>query len=339
MKILMITPNFYPNIGGVEKHVLQVTNEIIKKGHQVTVLTRKYEKKLHDQETINEINIIRFPLENLLNTWKWLYKNKTLIKNSDIVHCHDYRVFVFYYLPFRILFPFKHVFITYHGFEGFVPIPRKIFLLRKLSELLTNGNICIGKYIVKWYKTKTNHISYGGVIPSKITKVSNNSFTFIGRLEKDTGILLFIKAIKLIKDKIGVNLIVDICGDGSLKDTIIKLNEENNLNIKIHGITNPDKFIDKNQFVFCTGYLGILESLIKKRLVFSVYDNPLKQDYLDSLDMTITCNSSEQLAEKIIYYVDNFDETEKKIEKGYEFAKLQTWNKLSDTYLSLWGVK
>lgn len=55
--------------------------------------------------------------------------------------------------------------------------------------------------------------------------------------------------------------------------------------------------------------------------------------------MTITCNSSEQLAEKIIYYVDNFDETEKKIEKGYEFAKLQTWNKLSDTYLSLWGVK
>ena len=91
--------------------------------------------------------------------------------------------------------------------------------------------------------------------------------------------------------------------------------------------------------MFCTGYLGILESLIKKRLVFSVYDNPLKHDYLDSLDMTITCNSSEQLADKIIYYIDNLKETEKKIEEGYDFAKLQTWDKVSNIYLRLWGIK
>jgi len=252
MKVLMITPNFYPDIGGVEKHVLQVTNEIVKKGHQVTVLTRKYDKKLCDEETIDKIKVVRFPLENLPNTWKWIYKNKTLIKNTDVIHCHDYRVFIFYYLPFRILFPFKHVFITYHGFEGIVPIPKKIFLLRKLSELLTNGNICIGKYITKWYKTKTNYISYGGATPSKLTKVTNNSFTFIGRLEKDTGILSFIKTIKLIKDKTRINLVVDVCGDGSLKNTIRKFSEENNLNIIIHGVTNPDKFIDKNKFVFCT---------------------------------------------------------------------------------------
>ena len=39
MKILFITPFFYPVKGGMEEHVLQISRELIKRNHEVIVYT------------------------------------------------------------------------------------------------------------------------------------------------------------------------------------------------------------------------------------------------------------------------------------------------------------
>ena len=46
MTILFFCQTFYPHIGGVEKHVLEVSKLLVKKGHLVTVLTEQYEDEL-----------------------------------------------------------------------------------------------------------------------------------------------------------------------------------------------------------------------------------------------------------------------------------------------------
>ncbi len=345
MKILMLAPLFPPHIGGVEKHVKRLSEELIKKGHEVTVVTKKHDQCLPDFEELSKIKVYRFPKMRLPKVWFWIYKHRNLIKETDIIQCHDFSTFIYWYLPFRFLCPFKPIFITFHGYEGIVPIPRKVLLLRKITEYLTNGNICVGDYIPKWYGTKATFISYGGVdVPPTVSNMDCNGAIFIGRLEKDTGIMTYINALKILKGKYGINLKVDICGDGSLKGMIEKIIKENKLNVELYGfVENLFDYLNKIKFAFVSGYLAILEAMINKKLVFAIYENELKKDYLilmqNSKSMIVVASSPEELAEKIAYYHKNPEKTKEKIIKAYLFAKEQTWTKVVNTYLKLWGVK
>ena len=163
MKILMFAPLFHPHIGGVEKHVKRLSEELIKKGYEVTVVTINYNQSLPDFQVLSRIKVYRFPKMRLPKIWFWICKYRKLIKSADIIHCHDFSTFIYWYLPFRFLYPLKPVFITFHGYEGITPIPKKTLFKRKVTEFLTRGNICIGDYIPKWYGTKASFISYGGV--------------------------------------------------------------------------------------------------------------------------------------------------------------------------------
>jgi glycosyltransferase involved in cell wall biosynthesis len=342
----MFSPLFYPHIGGVEKHVMRLSEELIRKGNEVTIITRKYTQKLKDIETHNQIKIYRVDSKRGVY-WLPILKYNHLIKNSDIIHLHDYSTFIYWYFPFRIIYPFKKVYITFHGYEGIIPIPKTILFMRKLSESLTLGNICIGDFIPRWYNTKTDVISYGGVdepIKSEIKCDQKGSAVFVGRLEKDTGILKYIDAIKILKKKYNVDIEVNICGDGTLKNHIEKDVKENKLNVNLCGfVENPNDYLIKSNIAFVSGYLSILEAMINKKLVFSIYENELKKDYLclmPNANNTINiASSSQNLAEQILYYHKNPEKAEAKINNAYHFAKNQTWESVSNSYIELWGNK
>jgi len=344
MKILMFAPLLHPHIGGVEKHVKRLSEELIKMEYENSIITIKHDKTLPDFEELNKIKIYRFAKVRLPKIWFWIYNHRGLLKSADIIHCHDFGTFIYWYLPFRFLYPFKPVFVTFHGYEGIIPIPRKILFKRKVAEFLTKGNICIGDYIPKWYGTKANFISYGGVDISTAVKNTNyKGAVFIGRLEKDTGIMAYINAIKNLKKNYAINFDVDICGDGSLRETIEKTIKENELNVKLLGfVENPLDYLIKSKFAFVSGYLAILEAMINKKLVFGVYENELKKDYLtlmpNSKSMMVITSSPEELAEEIAYYYKNPERAEEKIKNAYNFAKEQTWEKVAEMYLKLWGV-
>ena len=148
MKILFLVRNRWPHVGGVEKHIERIADRLQRKGHRVKIISEEDIKYPH----------IKFL--GLLYIWFWLFKNRSLIKQSDIIHCHD--VFI-WYLPFRFLYPGKKVFTTFHGWEGIWPIPWKNIFYKRLAAKLSRGNICIGKYIEKYYGIKANKIIYGGV--------------------------------------------------------------------------------------------------------------------------------------------------------------------------------
>ena len=309
-------------------------------GHTVTVVTEQHSPsnttpvsayKIKD----NNLKIYRIPItsnekQKKIIIWNWLWKNRRLIKNADIIHCHD--VF-FWYLPFRFIYLDKKVYTTFHGYESY-PLKKKAIVVRKMSELLSNGNICIGEFIEKWYYTNATIISYGAVRkPRKdIRYKKNNSAVFIGRLDEQTGVLTYAAAVRNIRKKTKA-FAFTIVGDGPYKE---KVKKENPIGFK----ENPELFLIKNHYAFVSRYLSILEALIYKRLVFAVYDNPIKKDYLlmsPFSSFIVTASSSKELSQKIRYYLTHPKDEKELIENGYKWAKDQTWDRLVFSYLSLWA--
>jgi glycosyltransferase involved in cell wall biosynthesis len=333
MTILFLTRLFYPHIGGVEKHVMEISQRLIKKGHKILVIAEN-----SNIESINGIEVYRINTgnENWLKKFKiWisLWKLRKIIKKADIIHCHD--VF-FWYLPFRFLFPRKPVYTTFHGYESY-PITKKAILIRKISEKLSFGNICIGDFIKKWYGTKPNYVSYGAVnilsLKSEIlSQTRRESALFIGRLDDQTGILTYNEAFKILKKKYP-KFEFTVIGGGPYRNLLDK-------KIKALGFQkNPEKYFEDYHFAFVSRYLSILEAMAAKRLVVAVYDNPVKEDYLKMSPFAkfiIIENDPNQLAQKVTYYLNNPQQEKQLVTDAYNWVKKQSWGGVVELYLSLW---
>lgn len=265
--------------------------------------------------------------------WHSLIKNYEIFKEADVVHCHD--VF-FWYLPLRFLFPNKKVFITFHGYESF-PLPKKNIFLHKLWEKLTDGNICVGKFIQKWYGTTPDYIIYGAVNKSNNPKIKSlkksYSAYFVGRLDEQTNILQYMGAVKLIRKYIKRFNFV-IAGDGKYRVRAEKVG-------RVLGfISKPEVNFKKYRYAFISRYLAILEAMQEKRLVFALYDNPIKKDYLKMTPFAssiVIVSSQAELADKVRYYLKHSREEKELIDKAYEWSQKQTWKNVTNTYLKLWN--
>jgi len=60
MKILFVTPRYYPHIGGVETHVQSIAERLVKRGYDVEVYATDPKGILPVIEVINGIKVRRF---------------------------------------------------------------------------------------------------------------------------------------------------------------------------------------------------------------------------------------------------------------------------------------
>lgn len=321
MQVLFIARRASPDIGGVEKHIGQVIRQlkIQKLKVKIKVVTER------------DINPPKIKFIGLFYIWWWMFKNRKLIYNSKLVHCHD--VFIWYF-PFRFLLFKKPVFTTFHGWEGVFPIPYKNKLIKRLSAKLSWGNICVGEFIEKWYGIKSDYITYGGVeiTKSKIkTHNSKSSILYIGRLEKDTGIKLVLKSLKLVKEKYP-KMEISFLGDGPYREDAEKIG-------KVLGFQKDvTSYISDASYVIASGYLTVLEAMISKKIVFTFADNDLKRDYFAAFNpyMIKPFPKETTLLKNIEYFNLNPKLEEKMIDKAYQFAREQTWKSVAEKYLNLW---
>jgi len=352
IRVLFLVPSFLPIIGGVERHTYYVAKELSRHRIDVTIVTCG-SRQLKKHNVINGIKVYRINTElkgplRILPIWAYLLKNLQILIYNDIIHLHDWYTFL-WLLP---IFPTlrvlrKPVFITFHGFERY-PIPKPAYVFRKLVEKATWGNICVGAFIAKWYRTKPDVIIIGGVekpkhLPPK-SNIKNNVIVFIGRLSNDTGIIELLDAIKMLRDKCQLNIELHICGDGPLKNYVKRFSSLNNLNVYIYGfVSDPWSCIAKARIVSAPGYLSMLEGMIARRLVISICNNPLKKDYFFSIpkinEMIILASNPEELAKKLHEVFTNNKSVNKIIGKAYTFAKKHSWKRVALAYLTLYKNK
>lgn len=356
MKILFLSRLFYPHIGGVEKHVLEVGKRLVAQKNSVIVITEAYNQ--HNQSesesakvtgSIFGITIYRMHVGSNMFLkkffiWFWLLKHQNLIRQADIIHAHD--VF-FWYLPFRFLYPQKKVFTTFHGYEGNNMPNFRSIAMHKIAEKLSWGNICVGEFLTKWYGTKPTYITYGAISP-EVRKVTTNVMpekgktyhvTFVGRLEEETGIIVYLWAVLLLKEK-GYRVSLTVCGDGSQRQRCEDFMRNYDVSVTFVGfVKDVLPYIEKSDFVFVSRYLGILESLEKKKPVFALYNNLIKKDYLSMTPFAksiIICENENDVVHAFIKLVHEKKQRAIKVETGYAWAKKQTWENLVNTYKNLW---
>jgi len=95
LKIAMVSPYFYPVIGGIETYVLELSRELINMGHEIFVLTSnktmngKYDvfPKYEEKEDIKIFRFRVFPLTRGVEFW-FGFIEKLLEIKPDIVHAH-----------------------------------------------------------------------------------------------------------------------------------------------------------------------------------------------------------------------------------------------------------
>jgi glycosyltransferase involved in cell wall biosynthesis len=96
MRILLATPSYYPNIGGVEYVVKSIAERLAALGHETTIVTGDPRAEKPREEKINGVQVIRWPtwapsgayhiprkrdqLRNLL---------QKLLNDADAVHIHS----------------------------------------------------------------------------------------------------------------------------------------------------------------------------------------------------------------------------------------------------------
>lgn len=332
MTIVFLTPRFYPEIGGVEKHAYEIAKRLSKR-NKVIVITEGNKNK---KERINGIKVIRlsFGKNDWLKkfiVWKKILDYRDLIKKADVVHCHD--VF-FWYLPLRLIYPRKKVYVTFHGYETFFPIKSSAIFVRELSEKLTSGNICVGDYIKKWYGTSPTYVTYGAqdghkVKSQKFSNKKNLKILFVGRIEEDTGVRIYSEALSQLK-----NYKFEVCGDGSLRKEFEKFGKVNGF------VKNLDKYIEKADIIFSSSYLSILFAMGLRKPVFSVYGNALKEDYLKMAPFSrwiYISKSPKVIVNQIKTIERNKKLRERNVSLAYNWVTGETWNKLTKTYLKLWS--
>ncbi len=356
MKIVFFTRLFYPHIGGVEKHVWEISKRLVEMGHNVVVITetpsKSYSNGKHSgspsaksmgEESGIKIFRINPGKDNRFKKfriWSQLLTHRDIIETADVVHCHD----VFYwYLPFKLLFPFKKVYTTFHGYEGNNMPTKKAIFSHKIAEKLSNGNICIGGFFDKWYGTKPTIISYGAVsaIKSSESRIQNSTISnalYIGRLEEEAGIMEYLRALEILKTK-GYKINLTVLGDGSQMKRAKAYVARNKLSVVFEGfVSNVEKYFKNTDIVFVSRYLGILEALGNKKIVFAIYNNGIKKDYLESAEFSkyIYISSNPQsLANDVEHLILNKDYKER-IDDGFKWARTQTWDLMVSNYLRLW---
>lgn len=100
MKICIFTPGWLPvhwnfGAGGIEIHVLQLVNNLMKRGHQITIITTRHPQGI-EKETIEGLNIYYVgdkPMQCTGTFYRdsvYLFKSLNMRERFDIVHSQDY---------------------------------------------------------------------------------------------------------------------------------------------------------------------------------------------------------------------------------------------------------
>lgn len=238
MKIMMVTPYFYPHIGGAENYVYNITKGLKKEYNwEIVVITSNHEKKESKEEIIDCIKIYRLPfwfkISNTPVNPMWLFSIRKILREErpDIINAHSPVPFI---SDITSLIAGKTpLVITYHS--GSMIKPSSIWnpliflyelfflpiIFRKSQKIICYSPDFMRRNLKK-YKAKVHYIPPG--VDTNIFKLSKkrstNDVLFVGRIEKNSdwkGISYLLEAISIVK-KIKPDISLRLVGPGDRVD-------------------------------------------------------------------------------------------------------------------------
>ena len=338
-KIILFMPCI--DSGGVEKNFFLISNFLAKNIKNVTVITISKNIKKQLNKKINFVSLNYDFWNKLSRRIKFVLGLFLLIKevskNKDsVVLSFQANIYCGFLSK---LFGFKLIIRSNSSPEGWSKNFVKKFLykfgLNSARQIIVNSQDF--KKIIK-KKFNVNSVAiYNPLNSREILNLSRERIKFnffeknclnlinIGRLENQKDHLTLLKAIKLIKDKIKVRLL--IIGNGSMQNEIDAYIEKNSLksNVKIiNNISNPFPYLLKSDlFVLSSIFEGLpnvlLEALTLNKFVISTDCSTGPSEILvnGKGGILVPIKNYKKLAKSIVYYKSN----QKKLKKKLHYAK------------------
>lgn len=337
MKVLQISQYYFPHVGGVEKHLVKINQQLIKAGHQIKVIAGNQEKNLAKKEVIDQVSIYRInnrPSSNYkLKIWQQIINHYKLMAEADVIHIHD----VFWWIIPIYPLIFHKLFITFHGHEKSILPSKKAIFWHQIAHHLTRGSIAVGGFHEKYYGIKANKVIFGAGEEKiyKSGKQNKNKIIFAGRLVEETGILTYLKALKILKDK-NKEYKLDVFGNGPQMSSAQQYAKQNQLAVIFHGtVADVEPLFTDYSIAFVSRYLSIAEALKQGCRVIAHYQNSFIKDYLDL-----------SIFKELIFSSDDPKEIAEALKHPPQVKKLSmslnktlSWDQIAKDYLQLWQKK
>lgn len=142
MRIVQVAPYFAPHAGGVESHVRAISREFARKGHHVTVVTSRYDRRLPEVERLDGFEIRR---ARALGVWLNTPIDpgvRRVLEGADgeVVHLHYPPPLTSYFATHGRALDGRPVCLTYHC-DLFLPTPIGAFLTGLYDRALLPGTL------------------------------------------------------------------------------------------------------------------------------------------------------------------------------------------------------
>ncbi|WP_256545628.1 glycosyltransferase family 4 protein [Halobellus inordinatus] len=117
MKILQVTPRYPPQSGGVEMHVKEISERLVARGHEVTVVTADANAEGERRERRNGVLVRRYQSVAPGDSIHLCPQITTAVRRSDpdVVHAHNYHSFPLFFTALGIGSQRFVVTTHYHG--------------------------------------------------------------------------------------------------------------------------------------------------------------------------------------------------------------------------------
>ena len=275
MKILQVIPFFSPKFGGSVTVLYDLSKELAKRKHDVTIITTDFGFDPQYADTIRTDGVTVISFKAILNFGLFIYTPsmkswlRDNIKDFDVIHMHNFR-------------SYQNNIVYRYAMQNHIPYivqPQGTVLpFFEKQALKRIYDICWGKQILKnasnlfaSSKNESDQIQSMGVERNKITivptcldlsefnnlpqrgtfkakygiKPNEKVILFLGRIHKIKGIDLLIDAFFDLSNEMDDIKLVIIGPDGGLMDSLLKKVEDLNIREKIiftGMIHNFDKF-------------------------------------------------------------------------------------------------
>ena len=325
-KIVILAPSFYPNNGGVEKHLVYVVKNLVNRGCEVIVFVR-YSPSFPKKQYVYGALVRRMPQNTSKYSMKlWLVKNRKVLDGA-VIHSHD-----FFPFALRKLLPNTRWVHTFHGYEGY-PLDLNAIKSRQEVASAVDYTYCVGGFIEKWYGTKCDSVIWGAADKTSVNPTRLKwDFIFYGRFEQDTGFEEYLKAFRLIQSK-DPNVSMLAVGGGSKLEWAKEYIKENELNIYLHDKVNDiNELLHQSRVAFVSGYLSIIECGLAKKAIVAYYGTPIKKEYLECHPMANSFAVVGSIRGVEDAAMLALKANAKQLQRMYNWSSKQTWDNIVDQY-------
>lgn len=371
MNILQVIPYFAFARGGDVNVCYNLTKQLIKQGHNVTILTTTFDYDKEDTDNIENLKMI--PIEYKFNLSLFIYSPKMKkwlkehITEYDIIHLHELRSYqnniiinlakkhnIPYILQPHASTPkdvnkqlFKQVYDFFYG--------NKIMQNATTTIAVSNEEA----YYDKKMKAKDVQVVYNGMnldefkkeVPSGIFKrkynIESKYLLYLGRLDKLKGINYIIEAFSLLPDKYDEYKLVIAGRINSYKEELDKIIERKNLQDRViftDYLTEEDKlyaYHDAEMFINPVKYMGgvsitVFESILSNTPAIVT---PESGEVIEKIDagLIVEYANVEQLKDAIIRTFEDEDLIKRQLKNGQDYIYNNlSWKTVTDKIIAIY---